>query len=210
MPTIHDISYEYYSWDALGQDIFVLAKQILDSGKEFDRVVALAKGGLTFSRSLMDFLNVKNVSSIQIEFYSGINATQNLPIITQSLPVDIRNERVLIYDDLVDSGKTMELAKTYLQQHGPKSLQVATLIMKPHSVVRPDFFVKETSSWVIFPNEVRETIAELTAMWNAKGDNPETIVNQLKEIGLPADQVDFITSMSHPELVSGSTVQGQS
>lgn len=191
--TIHNLSYEYYSWETLGIDIFSLCKQIIESGEEFDRVVALAKGGLAFSRSMVDFLNVPEVSSIQVQFYTGIEETDTTPVVIQSLPISIKNERVLIFDDLADSGETLEFALKYLQHYGPKSLKSATLFVKPHSTIRPDFYVKETSAWVIFPNEARETMNELTSMWQAKGDSIETIQQQLIDIGFPKDEVDFFT-----------------
>lgn len=50
---IHEQTYEYHSWETLGNEIFVIAQKILESGEKFDRVIALAKGGLTFSRSLV-------------------------------------------------------------------------------------------------------------------------------------------------------------
>lgn len=191
MPSFHSISYEYYPWSQLGDDIFALSKQIIESGQEFDRIIALAKGGLAFSRSLVDYLNVPEVSSIQIEFYSGINEASSAPVILQSLPISIKNERVLVFDDLADSGDSLKTAVNYLQHHGPQSIHTATLFVKPHSKFKPDFSVKETSAWVIFPNEVRETIAELSKMWQEKGDNHDTIKQQLIEIGFPEDQVDF-------------------
>lgn len=191
MPTIHNIPYEFYSWAELGEDIFELSKKILESGQEFDRIVALAKGGLAFSRSLVDYLKVDNVSSIQIEMYAGINEVQHLPVITQSLPTSIRHEKILVFDDLADSGETLKLAVDYLKHHGPKSVHTATLMVKPHTVFTPDFWVRETSAWVIFPNEVRETITQLVGMWTKNGDDTATIQRQLTQIGLPAKEIAF-------------------
>lgn len=191
MPSFHSISYEYYSWGQLGNDIFDLSKKIIESGREFDRIIALAKGGLAFSRSLVDYLNVQEVSSIQIEFYSGIGATHTAPVILQSLPISIKNERILVFDDLADSGDSLITATKYLQHHGPASIHTATLFVKPHSKLKPDFYVRETSAWVIFPNEARETIAELKKMWKEKGDDAQIIRQQLIQIGFPTDQVNF-------------------
>ena len=101
--TFHDQAYEFYPWESLGKDIFDLSKKIIDSGEKYDRIIALAKGGLTFSRSLVDYLNVQEVSSIQIQFYTGIGTTNRTPIITQSLPVSIKDENILIFDDIVDN-----------------------------------------------------------------------------------------------------------
>lgn len=186
---IHDQAYEHFTWDQLGQGIFTLAKQIIDSGHQFDRVIALAKGGLTFSRSLVDFLEVKDVSSFQIEFYTGIGQTAETPVITQSLPVTIKDERVLIFDDVVDKGDTMIMAAQYVKYHGARDIKTATLVRKPWSKCNADFVAYTTDTWVIFPNEVRETIQTLCTIWKKAGDSPDQIKQQLAQIGFSEPEV---------------------
>jgi hypoxanthine phosphoribosyltransferase len=193
--TVHDQTYEYHSWDALGREIFELTKKILDSGEKYDRVIALAKGGLAFSRSLYDFLNVKDISSIQIEFYTGVGTTNKTPVITQSLPVSIKDENVLIFDDVVDKGDTMKLAIDYLKYHGARKIMTSSIIYKPWSKIAPDFFAHQTESWVIFPNESREHIELLTEMWKEEGDDTSTIIKNLIEIGIPKDEVEFFSQI---------------
>lgn len=202
MTTIHDISYQYYNWTELGQDIFDLAKKIIENGETFDRVIALAKGGLTFSRSLVDYLHIDDVSSLHIEFYSGINSANNTPVITQSIPVSLKNEKVLLFDDLVDSGKTMQTALEYLKHRGVANIKTAAFFYKPQTIIMPDFFVREVNSWIIFPNEVRETVAELKHMWSQKDDSIQKIKEQLVLIGLPENQVDFYLRMDNSNTVS--------
>lgn len=193
--TIHDQAYEYYSWQQLGEAIFDVAKRIIESDQSFDRVIALAKGGLTFSRSLVDYLDIKDISTFQIEFYTGIGTTAKTPVITQSLPVSIKNERVLVFDDVVDHGETMKMATQYLQYHGAASITTSALIQKPWSTFKVDFAAQESEAWVIFPNEARETIKTLAQMWTEKGDSPEKIATQLGEIGFPAPEVALFASL---------------
>lgn len=193
--TIHNQTYEFYPWELLGQDIFTLAQKIHESSKQFDRIVALAKGGLTFSRSLVDYLSIEALSSIQIEFYTDIGTTAKTPVITQSLPVSIRDEHVLIFDDILDTGETMKLAKEYLHYHGAASITTAVLIEKPWSTVSVDFSARQSEAWVIFPNEVRETIKSLKSIWKNKGDSQETITKQLLEIGFSNPEVALFSNL---------------
>lgn len=174
--TFHGQAYEFYPWSQLGEDAFTLAKKILADDLEIDRIVALAKGGLTFARSLVDFLDVPDVSSIKIEFYTGISTTKDTPVITQSLPVSIKGENILIFDDIVDQGKTMELAVNYLKQHGAKQIYTASLIEKPWSEFKVDYSARTSESWVIFPNETRETISTLKKIWSEKGEDRKSVV----------------------------------
>lgn len=193
--TIHGQDYEFYPWDSLGDDVFSLAQQILEDSHEFDRIIALAKGGLTFARSMVDFLAVEAVSSIQIEFYTAPTKTQELPVITQSLPVSIKNEKVLIFDDIVDSGETLRLATEYLGHHGAQSVTTAVLIAKPWTKFNVDYFARKSEAWVIFPNEVRETIEALTKQWSEKGDSTDTIQAQLQEIGFTETEVALFSKL---------------
>ena len=195
MTQIHDINYQYYSWAELGQDIFELAKKIIESGEKFDRVIALAKGGLAFSKSLVDYLQIEEMSSLHVEFYNCINSTNEMPVITQSIPVSLRGEKVLIFDDLIDTGKTMESALDYLKHRGVASVKTAAFFYKPHTPIKPHFFVREVNAWIVFPNELAETLEELKQMWTAKGDDKKTIHQNLLSIGLPKDQVDFYLRM---------------
>ena len=77
---------------------------------------------------------------------------------------------------------------------GVKSIHTASFFVKPHSEFQPDFYVREVDAWVIFPNEIRESITNLTAMWQKHGDSQDKIKQQLIDIGLPPDQVEFFMS----------------
>ncbi len=193
--TIHDQAYEYYSWEQLGDDIFALGQEILNSGEEFDRIVALAKGGLTFSRSLVDYLQIDNISTMQIEFYTGIGTTAKTPVITQSLPVTIRGEKILIFDDILDTGGTLKLANEYIQHHGAAKISTAVLVSKPWAEVEVDFSARDSEAWVIFPNETRETIETLTQLWRDAGDDEQRIHSQLLEVGFSQQEVALFADL---------------
>jgi len=193
--TIHDQKYEYLSWELLGEEIFALAQKISTSPVQYDRVIALAKGGLTFARSLTDYLDIDHVSSIQIQMYTGIQESLKKPVILQSLPVSIKDERILVFDDIVDKGDTLKLALEYLSYHGAKSITTACLVKKPWTSFEPDFFAHESNAWIIFPNESRETIHLLSDMWQEKGDSLEEIIQNLVQIGFPKAEVEFFTQV---------------
>lgn len=193
--TFHEQDYEFYSWESLGEDIFKLAKEIITSGKKYDRIIALAKGGLTFSRSLVDYLDVQEVSSIQIQFYTGIGTTQKTPVITQSLPVSIKDENILIFDDIVDKGETMKLAVEYLHYHGAKGVSTSTLIEKPWSKFKSDFVARSSQAWVIYPNEIRETITILKELWQEKGDSLDIIRENLVKLGFSRPEVELFLDL---------------
>lgn len=183
-----NIEFYYCSWKELGDLTEKLSFKILDKGLEFDRIVALATGGLTTSRSLKDYLKVKKLSVMQVEFYKGIDERAEFPIITQSVPVSVEGEKILVFDDINDTGKTLKTAVAYLKLRGAKAIYTATIFQKPHTTFPSNFYVKEIKAWVIFPDEVRETIELLTKRWKGKLSKSE-IVNRLKKIGFKEDQI---------------------
>ncbi len=181
--TIHDQAYEVYTWPEIGQHSFALGKKIIESGTKFDRVIALARGGVSIAQSTADLIGVKHISVVQSELYTGVYETNKVPIITQSLSVTIRGEKIVLIDDLADSGESLLFAKQYLAAHGPKEIKTATLAVKPWTKITPDFSVIDTDAWCIFPWEIRETIQTLTGIWESKGDSLEKIHAQLQSLG---------------------------
>lgn len=172
------------SWEELEELTFQLAEQIKASGVEIDRIVTLAKGGWPMSRSLVDFLQVPSIASVGIKFYAGINKRLRQPYIYQNLPVTVHGEKVLLFDDVADSGYSLMFARKYLLDNGVKEVITATLFYKPKSKVKPDFFAYETSAWIIFPYEKIETVKNLTNTWQKAGIDKVVIKKRLKSLGL--------------------------
>lgn len=187
--TVNDQEYLAPSWSDMGKLTVSLAEKIEASGQKFDRIIALAKGGLGWSRQLQDLLRIPEGSSIQVSMYEGIYATKKSPIVIQSLPISIKGESILVFDDVVDSGETIEIAKDYFHLHGAVNVKTAAHFTKPWTKINPDFSVEPTKSWIIFPHDAVEMIYLLDEKWN----HPETSVlrDNLLKIGIEADIVDF-------------------
>lgn len=179
------------SWDLMGKLTFSLSQKIMAHNGHYDRLIALAKGGWTWSRTLADYLNIKKIGSIQVSFYTGIFETKPSPVISQSLPVSVTGERLLVFDDVADSGKTLEATKKYLKLCGAKSITTAALYYKSWAKIVPDFYAAKTSAWIIFPHETRETVNLLNKKWQEAGLGPKEVKQRFIKIGLPKDQVDY-------------------
>lgn len=174
----------------MGDFTFNLSKEIIDSGKEFDRVVALAKGGWTWARTLADYLNIDHLSSVRIKSYTGVNEAGK-PRIVQPLTDQIHNEKVLIFDEVVDSGETLKKALDYLSMMGADEIKTASLCYKPRSKIKPDFYAFKTDAWVIFPHEIREFIEISSSNWRGKGVSEKQIRKRLDKLGIPDQQVKY-------------------
>ncbi len=188
-----NISYIAPTWDQMGEFTFLLAKKILDSGQEFDRVIALAKGGWTWARTIVDLLQVPQLSSTRLKSYCNVNECGQIKVI-QPLSDSVDEERVLLFDDVVDSGETFIKAKEYLALLGAKTITTASLCYKPRSKFIPDFYAFNTTSWVVFPHEYREFITQCQKQWSAKNIPQPEIKSRLLAIGVPENQVDYFLS----------------
>ncbi len=188
------IAYVYPTWEQMGGYSIDLAKQIIQSGQSFDRIVALARGGWTWSRPLLDALKVPSVSSIRYTSYEG-GVKLGKPKLVQPLTDSIDGERVILLDEVIDTGETMLQAEKYLQEMGPAAIRIAALCYKPRSEVRPleikpDFFAFESSAWVVFPHEPREFIEDCIARWSPAGLSRDEIRDRIITIGMPLETVE--------------------
>lgn len=191
--TIDSIDYICPTWNQMGDLTFSLAQKILNSNQQFDRIVALAKGGWTWARTLVDYLGVSQLSSTRLKSYSGINQCSQVKVI-QPLADSVDGENILIFDDVVDSGETIAKAKEYLCLLGAKDVKTASLCYKPRSKFVPDFYAFSTTSWVVFPHEYREFINQAKVKWSDKNLSLEEIKSRLIIIGLPENQIDYFLS----------------
>jgi hypoxanthine phosphoribosyltransferase len=170
------------SWQDLDQLSFELAKQVIESGEKFDLVVALAKGAWPMSRALVDYLAMSNLVSLGIRFYSGINQRLKEPEVYQDLPVRVNGKKILLFDDVADTGESLIFASDYLLEQGAALVKTATLFFKERSAITPDYYASRTNAWIIFPFEIREMSQLLSNNWR-KQELAESAINaRLKKL----------------------------
>ncbi|RLG19701.1 phosphoribosyltransferase [Candidatus Micrarchaeota archaeon] len=136
-----------------------LAVLIKNSGFEPDVIVGIARGGWVPARILSDFLDHEQIASMRVEFYTKPGETKKKPKITQKVSTAIKGKRVLLVDDVSDSGNSLKLARESLK--GAKEVRTATLHFKPGSIFKPDYYIGETSDWIVYPWEAKETERKL-------------------------------------------------
>lgn len=167
-----------------------LAATILSHNKKYDIIVAIARGGLSLGLILSDLLKTP-VSSITIQSYTDIQKQGELTI-TSKLGMSIKGKRVLLVDDIADSGKTFKRSLSYLKRLHPASITTVALFYKPHSTYRPDFYAKRTSAWILLPHEVTEWITTFTEKMKAEGKPKAEIQKFLESLGYTDNQIAFV------------------
>ncbi len=187
---VMQIKYLPVTWKdyhALSQKI---AAAILAHEKPFDIIVAIGRGGLTLGHLLSDFLRIP-ICSITIQSYTDIQKQGEVHI-TDGLSSSISGKRVLLVDDIADTGTTLKRAIAYIQEFNPATITTATLFYKPHSSVQPDFFAKQTTKWILQPFEVTEWIYTFTKKMTDEGKSKADIQAFLKTLGYTGDQIKFV------------------
>ena len=193
-----DIQYEIPTWNQIYDMLLAQAQKIQAANYKPDVVVAVIRGGLVPARILTDLLEAPVLATIQIEFYTGIAQTIQAPTIKQALTVAVGGKKVLIVDDIADTGKSLQLAKNYLQQRSVGEIKTATLYYKPQSVTKPDFYEKQTGSWVVFPWETRETLREILKSRQGKRQVNQEIAKLVRS-GFPQHLADkLLEGMQEP------------
>jgi hypothetical protein len=124
-------------------------------------IVGISRGGLVPARIISDIIGVNSMGILGISFYKAMGKTDGSPIITQDLTMDLKGKRVLVVDDIADTGRSLLAAKDYIARKGVKEMKVATIHYKPHSILKPDYFIAETTAWVVYPWEIHEVEREL-------------------------------------------------
>lgn len=178
-----NIQYIAPTWDEMNQLAFQIAQKILQKKAHFDRIVTLAKGGWPMTRSMVDFLGVDKVASIGVKFYRGIYKKLSKPEIYQDLPEPIKGENILLFDDVADSGGSLEFVQDHLQTKGSHTITTATLFYKPWSTFKPDYFGASTKAWIIFPYDAVDTINILGKKWLAAGLPKKEINRRFLQLG---------------------------
>ena len=140
------------SWADLGAGARELAQAVADDGYRPDLVLGIARGGLLVCGALGYALGVKNTFTMNVEFYTGVDERLDVPIMLPPTPdaVDLAGLKVLIADDVADTGKTLEIVRDFCADHVAEA-RMAVIYEKPWTVIRPDFVWRRTEAWIDFP-----------------------------------------------------------
>ncbi len=147
---------ETLTWETFGDAAQQLARVIADDGFRPDLILAIARGGMFVAGALGYALSVKNLHLMNVEFYDGVGSTLDMPVMLPPVPsaVDFSAKKVLIADDVADTGKTLELVRGFVADHVAE-VRSAVVYEKPTSLVKCDYVWKRTTRWINFPWSTR-------------------------------------------------------
>ena len=137
----------HYSYDRFKIDISELASRC--AVFEPDTIVAIARGGMTIGHALSMALNIRNLQSLRCESYDDAQQRETVSVFGEC---DFtQSTRVLIVDDIVDSGRTLNALISILQQRYPHiSFASGSIFTKQTAIIQPDFTLHEALDWIDF------------------------------------------------------------
>jgi uncharacterized protein len=156
---VNDAPREIMTWEELGLGARELAAAIHADGFAPDLVLGIARGGLLVAGALGYALGVKNTFTMNVEFYTGVDERLEMPMILPPVPelVDLEEARVVIADDVADTGQTLLLVKDFCAGKVGE-VRCAVLFEKPRSAVACEYVWRRTDRWIDFPWSVDEPV----------------------------------------------------
>lgn len=143
---------EVLTWTDFGPAARSLAEQVAADDYRPDVILSIARGGLLLAGAISYALDVKNIHVINVKFYTDVNERLDVPIILPPAPstVDITGLKVLIVDDVADTGMTLQLVREFCAAHVAES-RIAVIYEKPRSLVQCEYVWRRTELWINFP-----------------------------------------------------------
>lgn len=143
---------EVLTWEGFGDAGRELAHVVAAGDYEPEIIIAVARGGLLPAGHLAYALGLKLADAVNVEFYTDVHETLPEPVLLAPMldHESIRGKRLLVVDDVADSGRTLALVVQLLRDQGAQ-VRSAVLYAKSASVVEPDYVWKRTDEWIVFP-----------------------------------------------------------
>ncbi|TET20785.1 phosphoribosyltransferase [Candidatus Bathyarchaeota archaeon] len=181
---------EIPTWEQIYEMLLNLANKIRKDGLKPDVILGVSRGGWPPARVLSDLLENPELANVKTEFYMGVAETKSEPTITQPVSISVQDKKVLVVDEIADTGKSLRLIQSHLKKQGASEIKIATIYYKPWSVVTPDYYEKESSAWVVFPWERKETVRNVVKRFKSEGKTVEEAKETLIRHGLDRKLVE--------------------
>ena len=149
---IPELGQEVLTWEGFGGAARALAELVAEDGYRPDLILAIARGGLFVAGALGYALSIKNIHLMNVEYYTGVDERLPLPVMLPPTPeaVHLANARVLVADDVADTGHTLLLVRDFCLGKVAE-VRTAVLFQKPRALIQCDYAWSRTDRWIDFP-----------------------------------------------------------
>ena len=136
----------YYPYGEFVTDLKLLISKI---DEEFDAIIAIARGGLSIGLMLGEHYDIREVYAINTIGYEGTKKLDEIRVF--NIPNLNGAKKVLIVDDIIDSGDTLrEVLKVLEELYPMTTFSSASIFYKPTASIEPTWWVKEAIEWIEF------------------------------------------------------------
>ena len=166
------------SWEEVVEMCKTLASKIEADGYIPDMIVGLARSGFVPSRLLSDLLAVTDLVALKVEHWLDTTGEhREEATIPYKTPFPLEGKRVLVVDDIVDTGKSMNISVDYLRQFNPSTLKTAVMQYITASEHKPDYYAMKIEGWTwfIYPWNLYEDLGNLSAKLLKAAGKPLTL-----------------------------------
>ncbi|MCS7126347.1 MAG: phosphoribosyltransferase [Aigarchaeota archaeon] len=178
---VGDLKYLKVSWNRVEELVEELSKKI-SKDYEFDILIGILRGGVVVAHLLSDIMGIDEIYPIGCTSYVDIYKRSHLRMYHPLIINTLNNRRVLIVDDVADSGGTLKnVIEEVIVPKNPEEYRTATLHIKPWSTFKPDYYVEVVDAWIIYPWEKYEMI-KLLAPRFIKTFGEEKAITELAEL----------------------------
>ncbi|BFH73621.1 phosphoribosyltransferase [Sulfurisphaera javensis] len=173
---------EYFipKWEEIEEGILYIVEKMVNDNFIPDAIIAVLTGGVIPAKLIADALGVRNIKYIDIKFYKGIESRERKPVIKAVYVDNIENKKVLIIDDVADTGETLDAVSNIITMYNPSLVRLATVYVKPWSRKYPDYYYKILDKWIIFPWDKWEVVRENSQAPVDKKEKYLEILSKLK------------------------------
>ncbi len=138
----------YYEYEEFLEDVYSIGKEVNDKFKP-DVILAVARGGLTFGQFLSEALEIRNLYTLNSVHYDGQEKLNTIDVF--NIPDLSQKKKILLVDEIIDSGETLLEIKNILLKKFPHiEIKTATLFYKSKAILSPDFTAKHADDWIHF------------------------------------------------------------
>ena len=197
--TKNKTEFDIPTWNQIYSLLLELAEAIQKSKYEPDVIVGVSRGGWIPARILSDLLENPKLANVATEYYVGVAETKQKPSLTQPVSLPVKDKKVLVVDDVADTGESLKLVNAHLKEQGASEIRIATIYYKPWSVIVPCYYEKETSKWIIFPWERKEAIKVVAEKFRAQRRTVEDTKEKLISSGLNKELVEWFKEAAEEE-----------
>jgi hypoxanthine phosphoribosyltransferase len=154
---------EVLTWELFGAAARELAGMVAEDGYRPDIILSIARGGLFVAGALGYALDVKNLHVANVEFYTGVDERLPVPIMLPPVPnaLDLSGARVLVADDVADTGATLKLVRDFCVGH-VADVRCAVVYEKSRSTVQCEYVWRRTDRWINFPWSTQAPVVQRT------------------------------------------------